>query len=505
LSSITVSPGTSTLAVGLTQQLKAMGQFTDGSTTDLTLSAAWTSSAPAVAIVGSAGALAALATGQTVVTAAVGSTRGSAVANVLPASITAIAVTPKPLSTRVGVARQLSATATYTDGSRADVTASASWASALPSVAMVTAGLVSGQAAGRTTVTATAGGFSDSSPVEVVLETWQACANSNFVHYNHTATLLSNGKLLVAGQTGETTVPQSPPEVYDPVTDRWSATASMLDTLRYQSSATLLSSGKVLITGGMNNVRFPNLLATAEIYDPVAGTWSAASSFGTARAWHTTSLLPSGRVLLVGGNSNFGPGLTDVQSYDSEANRWTAVQPMRSGRFYHSATVLANGKLLVVGGFRNTTADQQMTSAELYDPVADSWSSAGDMLHPHGIHTATLLPSGKVLIVGGTLAAGAANAEIYDPASNSWSGAANMSIARSGHAATLLTNGKVLVTGGSASASGTSSEIYDPSSDTWQAALNMPVARTAHTSTLMPGGVVVVVGGRSAGTGCGLY
>jgi N-acetylneuraminic acid mutarotase len=122
---------------------------------------------------------------------------------------------------------------------------------------------------------------------------------------------------------------------------------------------------------------------------------------------------------------------------------------MANARLSHTATLLQNGKVLVVGGTIDGTF--HYSSAELYDPSTNTWSSAGDMGRGNGRsdHTATLLPSGKVLVAGGSGGASyLASAELYDPSTNTWSSAGNMINARAGHTATLLTNGTVLVTSG---------------------------------------------------------
>ena len=260
---------------------------------------------------------------------------------------------------------------------------------------------------------------------------------------------------------------------------------------RAYHTATLLQSGKLLVAAGMDGS--PNgFLASAETYDPATHQWSASASLATARELHAAALLADGKVLIVGGS---GYGYSPPERYDPSTNAWSSAGAMTTLRQYPTATLLTNGKVLVAGGANGSA----LASAELYDPVTNSWSSAGSMANARFQHTATLLPSGKVLVAGGT-GAGAflKSVEIYDPVTNSWSAATPLSIGRLWHTATLLPSGKVLVAGGQAPTGyATLAELYDPSTNTWTAGGLLITGRAQHTATLLASGKVLVASGYS--------
>ena len=155
-------------------------------------------------------------------------------------------------------------------------------------------------------------------------------------------------------------------------------------------------------------------------------------------------LMPSGKVLVVGGFD--GGAVSSAEPYDPAANTWSAAGSLATVRNFHTATLLLNGKVIAAGGWNN---EKVLASTDIYDPVANSWSAAGSLAVAREAHTATLLSNGKVLVVGGFDATNAlASAELYDPAANTWSSAGSVMSARYFHTATLLPNGKVLVAEG---------------------------------------------------------
>lgn len=337
-------------------------------------------------------------------------------------------------------------------------------------------------------------GFSLWPPNPVVAGgTWSATGNMTTSRVDHTATLLSNGKVLVVGGVGPGD-PGAAAELYDPASGTWSATDSMA-TARASQTATLLRDGKVLVVGGWDfsgGLGIP--LASAELYHPASGTWSATGSMATARVFHTATLLPNGKVLVAGGQDD-NDFLATAELYDPATSTWTTTDSMTKAREMHSATLLPNGNLLIAGGGNSTGA---LASAELYDPASGVWWATGSLATAREFHEATLLINGMVLVVSGDDGwATLTSAELYEPSSGTWTATGSMSAARWGDSeATLLPNGKVLVAGG-ANDTGplATTELYDPASGSWSATGSMAGARALQTATLLSNGTVLVAGG----------
>ena len=179
-------------------------------------------------------------------------------------------------------------------------------------------------------------------------------------------------------------------------------------------TATLLPNGKVLVAGGYDGNSVA--LASAELYDPASGTWTATGSLATARDGHTATLLPNGKVLVAGGLDSSQVAFASAELYDPASGTWTATGSLATARYIHTATLLPNGKVLVAGGL---TAAALLASAELYDPASGTWTATGSLATARYSHTATLLPNGKVLVAGGS--------------DDSSSRARNSTIRRAGH------------------------------------------------------------------------
>jgi len=317
---------------------------------------------------------------------------------------------------------------------------------------------------------------------------WISTGVMNVPRDQHSATLLANGRVLVAGGHNQTAF-VSAAELYDPASGTWAPTGSMAGPRQYHT-ATLLPNGKVLVAG--NNIS-QGVSASAELYDPVSGQWLTAASMNAARSVHTANLLPNGKVLVAGGISSLGRYLNSAELYDPATGTWTPTGFLSAARYGHTATLLPNGKVLLTGGF---DAGQVRNGAELYDPATGTWTVTGSFTTGRFLHTATLLANGKVLIAGGRINSQAVTtnaAELYDPSSGTWTVTGTLNTSRDQHTATLLSDGTVIVAGGGAGTS--SAELYDPSTGIWSPIVSMLAARSVHTATLLLNEKVLVAGG----------
>jgi large repetitive protein len=328
---------------------------------------------------------------------------------------------------------------------------------------------------------------------------WTDAGKLNAARAHHTATLLPNGKVLVVGGQGTNGVYLASTELYDPLvnpsTGTWTG-AGYLNNARINHTATLLPNGKVLVAGGVNNVD----LATAELYDTASGNWTITGVLAAARYNHTATLLPNGEVLVAGGIGNNG-FLSSAELYDPVSGTWTNTGALVIARGYHTATLLPNGTVLVAGG---QGTNGVLSSAELYDPISGAWTATGSMTTNRSSYTAMLLRNGKVLVAGGAgSSAYLSSAELYDPTTGLWTATGSLNAFRAGHTATLLPNGKVLVAAGSYYSGGyhylSSAELYDPITGTWATTSALATARGSHTATLLANGKVIVAGGVNGG------
>jgi len=328
----------------------------------------------------------------------------------------------------------------------------------------------------------------------------------------HSATLLPDNKVLVAYGSNSSAytdatgyVGLSSVEVYDAGTGAFTEIVGDDGGGIYGHTATLLANGNLLLAGGfVNSVWDYAGISTssngAGLYDSATGVFSATGNMTASRGWQTATLLASGKVLIAGGADQdpTGAGLASAELYDPTTGTFTPTGSMAVGRFLHTATLLQNGKVLIVGGTLTSSSDP-VSTAEVYDPATGIFTLTGAMVTAREQHTATLLADGRVLIVGGTTSTGTGNlqptatAELYDPSTGSFSVTGPMAEARTFHTATLLPSGEVLIAGGGNE--NFTTEVYDPVSGSFNTTGGMEIGRSGHTATLLPNGIVLVVGG----------
>jgi hypothetical protein len=218
------------------------------------------------------------------------------------------------------------------------------------------------------------------------------------------------------------------------------------------------------------------------------------------RADHTSTLLPDGRVLIVGGMVENGVFLNSAELYDPKRGIFVVTDSMRSSRVEHTATLLPNGEVLIAGGLAGRASEGGpgvVASTEIYDPATGHFTAGPLMITPRTGHAAVLLGNNKVLVVGGADDNGAlASAEIYDPSSNRFIATTSMHSARVARSAVVLQDGRVLVTGGG---NGRSAEVYDPKAAAWRSVGDMTTVRQKHAATLLLDGRVLITGGAPDG------
>jgi hypothetical protein len=375
----------------------------------------------------------------------------------------------------------------------------------------------------------------------------------------HTATLLPNGTVLIAGSS--TSSAAATAETFDPATGAFTATTGNMiggyvslpspNTTGRQSHAAIVlttgsNAGKVLITGGSNGSAQGEAQG-GELYDPVARTFSQfvtgailVAPMNVGRNGHNLVPLTDGTIMALGGNPSGGTfgGTASTETYDPVNNTWSLIgAPARNNATLtlipNSSNALLPGKLMLVGGQNERAGTDKLTNpsctptpaipcvnlsvsatAHIYDIAAGTWTNAASMANARWNHAAVLITKDgkRQLLVAGGIGTNSPSpnvlntAELYDPSTDTWSPAGTLNVARQSFGMIELPNGKVLIMGGSSTSNPNptigSSEIYDPATNTWafttdstSTQTTLSENKTAITPILLKTGMVVVAGG----------
>ncbi|MBJ6764936.1 galactose oxidase [Myxococcaceae bacterium JPH2] len=300
---------------------------------------------------------------------------------------------------------------------------------------------------------------------------------------------LEDGRVLAAGgHDGHRTLTAC--EVFEPETGEWHATGA-LHTGRRNHATVRLADGRVLVVGGTNGLAM-GALASAEVFTPATGTWAEVSPMHEPRNDPAMVLLADGRVLVAGGTDVDRRVLRSAELFDPTTGTWSPAEPPAFARGgARTAVLLRDGRALFASGLQS----------ELYDATTGHWEKAGLVGGAAGTHrlghTVTLLPDGRVLVVGGITQRAAETAEVFSPVTGAWTLLPSPMVPRDHHTTVVTSEGAVLVMGGEHYTTGAlaSVERFEPTTDTWSSSPALHDAREGATALLLPDETVVLAGG----------
>ncbi|AFE04585.1 hypothetical protein COCOR_02296 [Corallococcus coralloides DSM 2259] len=350
------------------------------------------------------------------------------------------------------------------------------------------------------------GGLAGICGPELGCGSWSVGASLQVARAHPAAAMLSDGRLFLAGGlTGSGATRTA--EAFNPGTNTWTSQGSIPDggttpggasnSFYSFPGAAQLGTGKVLVTGYADN-------AYAR-FDPATATWTPGSGI-TTRLQPLVLPLANGQALVASGITEGGDRVLLSYTYDDVAAKWN-YSTSREGRYRAAGVQLADGRVMVTSGIADDVYGQAARSAELYDPVTNTWSYTGAPRRPHAAAALARLQDGRVLLIGGTSVRGfftgtavrSTSVELYDPATGLWRDTGFLNVARSGHTATVLADGRVLVAGG-VGADGKVIpwvELYDVETERWTLTAPLSTARTSHVATQLEDGRVLVTSGTS--------
>jgi hypothetical protein len=310
------------------------------------------------------------------------------------------------------------------------------------------------------------------------------------VRTGHGTTRLADGRVLLTGGQDAYSNVNSSAEIYDPAAGSFSLTTGLMNQGRYGHTATILQNGNVLVVGGYSDSAGANLVPTAELFNPVSGTFSPTSSPNVPRAYHTATLLGNGMVLIAGGEIAGPQTTTSIELYDPAIGSFTLAGNMSAPRYNHTATLLNDGRVLIAEGVSGSNGGpgNQVGPDDLYDPSTGQFAEVG----PHfQFSQTTIIPFDSVLLANGQVLVD--EGTIFDPVSDALStfNAANtLNATLQDYKFLLLPNHQVFVAGGQSAA-----YLFDPTSEAYSAAGTMEYFRASPTAALLSNGQVLVAGG----------
>lgn len=333
---------------------------------------------------------------------------------------------------------------------------------------------------------------------------------------HHTATTLSDGRVLVAGGRSQSaTETLASTELYEPATNTWKRGPPMT-TARAGHTATALLDGRVLVVGGTapaadGSSRF-DALASAEVFDPKRNIWTVVGALAEARNGHTATRLDDGSVLVIGGARPTHVHLTSVERFDPSTNTFSPRRPLAQGRWLHEAVALKDGSVVVLGGRSNQSVGDAGTrvpkpgfavpTVERYDATNGVWHPVPEMTEPRQ-RTAVVSDGDRVIVFGGQTTTMSTNyVEWWEPGGDGWTQSrSHLSVPIAGHTATKLPAGDVLVAGGEPPTAVDTGRVqrWEHDAQRWCLAGQLKTSRKAHTATLLKDGSVLFAGGTSAG------
>lgn len=341
--------------------------------------------------------------------------------------------------------------------------------------------------------------FADADGEEVLLDPgWAAVAPISSGCYGSSATVLPNGTALHAGGYNLVNI-LATTQLFNPATNTWSAGPN-LNRGRYSASMALLHDGRVLLASGQSSIGHD---PSIELYHPATNSWAYGAPMAVARTYTQAVLLADGRVLVAGGYIAGALFATSAEIYNPISNTWTSAGNMSTARAWHGAARLDDGRVLIAGGINNSvTMPNVLSSVEIYNPMTNSWSNAGNMLNPRYLFTLARLNSALFMAPGGidSTGEGFAAAELYDPMTNSWTATMPLPNPMGAQSVAVLGSGHLLSASGyGIGMTNSTSAAYDPMTASWSNTGNVSVGRYFGATVTLDDGDALFISGTTNG------